>query len=39
MFELKCTIPLQKDLEIRVMDFDLFSSDDGILAVATDVEI
>ena len=30
MFELKCTIPLQKDLEIRVMDFDLFSSDDGI---------
>lgn len=31
MFELKCSIPLEKDLEIRVMDYNALLADEGNL--------
>ncbi|XP_016074714.1 PREDICTED: fer-1-like protein 5 [Miniopterus natalensis] len=38
MFELSCTIPLEKDLEIELYDFDLLSPDDKIGATVIDLE-
>ncbi|XP_014647127.1 PREDICTED: fer-1-like protein 5 [Ceratotherium simum simum] len=38
MFELSCTIPLEKDLEIQLYDFDLLSPDDKIGATVIDLE-
>uniref|UniRef100_A0A8C4L2L3 C2 domain-containing protein n=1 Tax=Equus asinus asinus TaxID=83772 RepID=A0A8C4L2L3_EQUAS len=38
MFELSCTIPLEKDLEIQLYDFDLLSPDDKIGATIIDLE-
>ena len=29
MFEIKCSIPLEKDLEIRVMDYNALLADEG----------
>ena len=30
MFEIKCLIPLEKDLVIKVMDYDFLTGDDGM---------
>ncbi|XP_054441637.1 fer-1-like protein 5 [Pteronotus mesoamericanus] len=38
MFEVSCTIPLEKDLEIELYDFDLFSPDDKIGTTVIDLE-
>ncbi|KAM6185251.1 fer-1-like protein 5 [Rhynchocyon petersi] len=38
MFELDCNIPLEKDLEIQLYDFDLLSSDDKIGTTVIDLE-
>ncbi|KAG8509687.1 Fer-1-like protein 5, partial [Galemys pyrenaicus] len=38
MFELDCTIPLEKDLEIQLYDFDLLSPDDKIGTTVIDLE-
>uniref|UniRef100_A0A8D1A3V6 Fer-1 like family member 5 n=2 Tax=Sus scrofa TaxID=9823 RepID=A0A8D1A3V6_PIG len=38
MFELSCTIPLEKDLEIQLYDFDLLSPDDEIGTTVIDLE-
>ncbi|XP_074144514.1 LOW QUALITY PROTEIN: fer-1-like protein 5 [Sminthopsis crassicaudata] len=38
MFEMNCTIPLEKDLEITLFDFDLISPDDKIGSTVIDLE-
>ncbi|XP_031807343.1 fer-1-like protein 5 [Sarcophilus harrisii] len=38
MFEMNCTIPLEKDLEITLFDFDLISPDDKIGSTFIDLE-
>ncbi|CAH1784691.1 unnamed protein product [Owenia fusiformis] len=38
MFEMKAMLPMQKDLRIRVMDYDLISSDDIIGETMIDLE-
>ncbi|XP_058134096.1 fer-1-like protein 5 [Dasypus novemcinctus] len=38
MFELSCSIPLEKDLEIQLYDFDLLSPDDKIGTTVIDLE-
>ncbi|XP_036606427.1 fer-1-like protein 5 [Trichosurus vulpecula] len=38
MFELNCTIPLEKDLEITLFDFDLILPDDKIGSTVIDLE-
>ncbi|EGW06460.1 Fer-1-like protein 5 [Cricetulus griseus] len=38
MYELKCNIPLEKDLEIQLYDFDLVTSDDEIGMTVIDLE-
>ncbi|XP_004633299.1 fer-1-like protein 5 isoform X1 [Octodon degus] len=38
MFELTCTIPLEKDLHIQLLDFDLFLLDDEIGTTVIDLE-
>jgi hypothetical protein len=38
MFEFKATLPLQKDLCIRVKDYDLISSDEVIGETWIDIE-
>ncbi|XP_012666478.1 fer-1-like protein 5 [Otolemur garnettii] len=38
MFEFTCNIPLEKDLEIQLFDFDLFSPDDKIGTTVIDLE-
>ncbi|XP_075418791.1 fer-1-like protein 5 [Tenrec ecaudatus] len=38
MFEMSCNIPLEKDLEIQLHDFDLLSPDDKIGSTTIDLE-
>ncbi|KAL1771885.1 fer-1 5 [Sigmodon hispidus] len=38
VYELTCNIPLEKDLEIQLYDFDLITSDDEIGATVIDLE-
>ncbi|XP_074066135.1 fer-1-like protein 5 [Macrotis lagotis] len=38
IFELKCTIPLEKDLEITLFDYDLITPDDKIGSTVIDLE-
>jgi hypothetical protein len=38
MFELKVTLPLQKDLHIRVKDYDLIGTDEIIGETCIDLE-
>ena len=38
MFEIKAIIPLEKDLYIRIKDYDLFGTDDIIGETVVDLE-
>lgn len=38
MYELTCNIPLEKDLEIQLYDFDLITADDEIGTTVIDLE-
>lgn len=38
MYELTCNIPLEKDLEIQLFDFDLITADDEIGSTVIDLE-
>lgn len=38
MFELKATLPIQKDLEVRIKDYDLLGTDDIIGETYIDLE-
>ncbi len=38
MFELKCTIPVEKDLYVRVRDYDLIGTDDTVGETKIDLE-
>jgi dysferlin len=38
MFEFKARIPIEKDLKIKVMDYDMVSSDDVIGETVIDLE-
>ena len=38
MFEIKATIPIVKDLYIRIKDYDLFGTDDVIGETVIDLE-